>query len=70
MRGQGPKRVMFGTNWPMISPSRCLAKLDQLELDEAARHLFLGGNAHRIFRLKAESAANDVLIPTAFAEDA
>lgn len=51
MRGRGRTRVLFGTNWPMISPARCLAGLDALGLDDEARRLFLGGNATRIFRL-------------------
>jgi hypothetical protein len=49
LRGPGRSRVLFGTNWPMLSPQRALAKLDALGLDEEARGLFLGGNAERIF---------------------
>lgn len=51
LRGPGRTRVMFGTNWPMISPQRCLAHLDALDLDAEARELFLGGNARRVFAL-------------------
>lgn len=51
MRGQGRSRVMFGTNWPMLSPARALEKLDDLQLDDKARHLFLEGNARRVFDL-------------------
>lgn len=51
MRGRGRDRVLFGSNWPMISPARCLARLAELDLDEDARRLFLGGNAARVFRL-------------------
>lgn len=49
LRGPGRTRVLFGTNWPMLSPERALAKLDALGLDDEARTLFLGGNAERIF---------------------
>jgi predicted TIM-barrel fold metal-dependent hydrolase len=49
MRGRGRTRVLFGTNWPMLSPQRCLEWLDDLQLDDEARELFLGGNAARIF---------------------
>jgi hypothetical protein len=49
MRGPGRSRVMFGTNWPMLSPQRALARLDSLDLDDEARALFLGGNAQRVF---------------------
>ncbi|MGH6694780.1 amidohydrolase family protein [Sphingopyxis sp.] len=51
MRGAGRSRIMFGTNWPMISPAACLAKRDALELDDEASALFLGGNAARVFGL-------------------
>jgi predicted TIM-barrel fold metal-dependent hydrolase len=49
--GSGRTRVMFGTNWPMLSPARALERLDGLGLDNDARHLFLAGNARRVFRL-------------------
>ncbi len=51
MRGAGRSRVLFGSNWPMLSPARCLAKLDDLQLDDEAKRLFLGGNAARVFGL-------------------
>jgi uncharacterized protein len=51
MRGRGRDRVMFGTNYPMLTAKRCLAGLDALGLDEEARSLFLSGNARRVFRL-------------------
>lgn len=51
MRGPGRTRVLFGTNWPMLSASTCLARLDKLGLDDEAKGLFLGGNAERIFGL-------------------
>ncbi|MGO1053013.1 amidohydrolase family protein [Crossiella sp. CA198] len=54
LRGRGRDRVMFGTNWPMLSASRALARIDELGLDEQARQLFLGGNARRVFRLAAD----------------
>lgn len=51
LRGEGRTRVLFGTNWPMLSPGRCLRGLDDLGLDEETTDLFLGGNATRIFHL-------------------
>jgi len=51
MRGEGRSRVLFGSNWPMLSPGRCLAKIDALKLDDEAKGMFLGGNAARIFGL-------------------
>jgi predicted TIM-barrel fold metal-dependent hydrolase len=49
--GHGRKKVLFGSNFPMITPSECLADLDALGLSDEARALFLGGNATRVFRL-------------------
>ena len=51
MKGEGKKRVMFGTNFPMLSASRCLAKLDALNLDDKTKALFLGENAKRVYGL-------------------
>ena len=49
MRESGRTRVLFGTNWPMLSAQRCLERLDELGLDADARDLYLGGNAARVF---------------------
>lgn len=51
MRGHGRKKVLFGSNFPMITPTDCLADLDALGLDEEAKRLFLGDNARRVFAL-------------------
>lgn len=51
MRGHGRHRVLFGTNWPMLSPAQCLEHLEALGLDDEATDLFLGGNASRVFGL-------------------
>jgi len=51
MRGHGRSKVLFGSNFPMITPSACLAKLDALALDDAAKSAFLGDNAARVFGL-------------------
>lgn len=53
MRGPGAGRVLFGTNWPMISPQHALAAIDELNLGDQARDLFLGGAARKVFRLNA-----------------
>jgi predicted TIM-barrel fold metal-dependent hydrolase len=53
MRANGKKKVMFGTNYPMITPSRCLEGLDGLELDNERRELFLFRNAERVFNLRS-----------------
>ncbi|GAA0476624.1 amidohydrolase family protein [Parasphingorhabdus litoris] len=51
MKGLGSKRVMFGTNWPMLSPQQCLQHLDQLDLTPEQQDAFLFGNARRVFNL-------------------
>ena len=53
MMGRGRSKVLFGSNFPMITPLDCLAGLPGLGLDDEARALFLGGNARRVFRLEA-----------------
>ena len=49
MKGHGRHKVLFGTNYPMITPAKALEGVDALGLDEQARQLFLGGNATRVF---------------------
>jgi uncharacterized protein len=51
MRADGRRKVLFGSNYPMIQPEAALADLDALELDDEARELFLGGTARRVFGL-------------------
>jgi uncharacterized protein len=51
----GRRKVMFGTNYPMLSHHQALEHLDELELDADTRALFLGGNANRLLGLGGES---------------
>lgn len=51
LKGRGKTKVMFGTNYPMMTAARALAHLDDLELDDETRQLFLSGNARRVFAL-------------------
>jgi predicted TIM-barrel fold metal-dependent hydrolase len=51
MRGRGRRKVLFGTNYPMITPARALDGIEALGLDDEAAALFLAGNARRVFRL-------------------
>lgn len=51
MRTHGRNKVLFGTNYPMITPVKALQGLDDLGLDEKTRALFLSQNTARIFRL-------------------
>jgi len=52
MRGRGARKVMFGTNYPMLTASACLADLPVLALGEEAERLFLADNARRVFKLE------------------
>jgi predicted TIM-barrel fold metal-dependent hydrolase len=49
MAGHGRRKVLFGSNFPMIQPAACMAQLDLLGLDEEATALFLHDNAARVF---------------------
>jgi predicted TIM-barrel fold metal-dependent hydrolase len=49
LRGHGRRKVLFGSNYPMITPAQALSRLDELGLDDEARGLFLAGNAARLF---------------------
>jgi predicted TIM-barrel fold metal-dependent hydrolase len=51
MRTHGRKKVLFGTNYPMIEAVKALEGLDELGLDQEALELFLGGNAAHVFKI-------------------
>jgi len=51
MKGPGKRKVLFGSNYPMIQPSKCMEQLDALGLSEDAERLFLYENAKRVFGL-------------------
>ncbi len=53
MRGRGAKKVMFGSNYPMLTPAACLEGLDALALSREALELYFHGNARKVFRLDA-----------------
>lgn len=49
LRSNGADKVLFGTNYPMMTPERALARLDELGLSEQTRAKFLHDNAARVF---------------------
>lgn len=51
LKHHGRHKVMFGTNYPMITPKDCLARLDELDLSADVRTAYLSGNATRVFGL-------------------
>jgi predicted TIM-barrel fold metal-dependent hydrolase len=42
-------RVLFGSDWPVITPQRWLDEFDQLGLPDAVREKILLSNAQRLF---------------------
>ena len=53
--GSGRRKVLFGSNYPMIFHDRALEGLDDLGLDEETRELYLHENARRVFGLAAKT---------------
>jgi predicted TIM-barrel fold metal-dependent hydrolase len=51
MKAHGRGKVLFGTNYPMLLPDKCLQDIDMLGLDEEGRGLFLHKNAEMVFGL-------------------
>ena len=51
LRAHGRRKVLFGSNYPMLTPRRALEDLDSLALDQETTDLFLHQNARRIYRL-------------------
>ena len=51
MKANGKRKVMFGTNYPMLTPEACLKELDSLGLEDDVRELFLAKNAESVFAL-------------------
>ena len=49
--GSGRRKVLFGTNYPMILPEHAVEGLDALGLDSETEELFLRGNARRLLGL-------------------
>jgi predicted TIM-barrel fold metal-dependent hydrolase len=53
LKRHGRRKVLFGTNYPMLTAAKCLEGFDELELDEEVKELFLHGNAQRVFKVNA-----------------
>ncbi|MFE0730694.1 amidohydrolase family protein [Streptomyces antibioticus] len=51
LRGRGRRKVLFGSDYPMITPGQALEHPGEPGLDEEATELFLSGNARRVFSL-------------------
>jgi predicted TIM-barrel fold metal-dependent hydrolase len=55
LHGHGRKKVLFGTNYPMLTAEECLSGLETLGLDEQTLDLFLRANACRAFGISVRS---------------
>lgn len=51
MSTYGQDKVLFGTNFPMLSLQECMQQATELKISEDAKAKFLAGNARRVFRL-------------------
>ncbi len=47
----GAERILFGTDFPLLSQSRCLAQARQSGLNKEEQRLILGDNARRLLRI-------------------
>jgi len=48
----GAERVLFGSDWPMADPARCVAAIEALGLGAEATAAVLGDNAARLLKLE------------------
>ncbi|MFJ2828202.1 amidohydrolase family protein [Streptomyces sp. NPDC087263] len=55
LRGRGRRKVLVGSNYPMITPGQTLEHLPDLHLDEEVTVLFLSADARSVFRLDDHS---------------
>lgn len=51
IKAHGKRKVMFGSNYPMLTPEVCLSELDRLGLDGETSEFFLRQNARAVFSL-------------------
>lgn len=51
-----PDRVLFGTDWPVISPGRWLTDFERIPLPEDVKHRIVYANAHRLLFGEAAGA--------------
>ena len=49
----GDDKVLFASDWPLLSPGRLLKEINSLNLPEETRDLILAGNARRLLGIKA-----------------
>lgn len=50
----GDDKVLFGSDWPLLSPGRLLKEINSLNLSKETKDLILAGNAQKLLGIKAE----------------
>jgi len=45
----GPEKMLFGSDWPLLSPQRVIEHIKAAGLNQAEFNAILGGNARRLF---------------------
>jgi predicted TIM-barrel fold metal-dependent hydrolase len=48
----GRDKILFGSDWPLLRPSRLREEIDSLELPPETRELILSGNAQRLLNIE------------------
>ena len=51
LQTHGAKKVLFGTNYPMITAATALAGIEELGLSDETKKAFLFDNASRVYGL-------------------
>jgi predicted TIM-barrel fold metal-dependent hydrolase len=46
------KKMLFGSDWPVITPDRWIADFEKLDIKEEVRPLIMKENAARLLKLK------------------
>jgi predicted TIM-barrel fold metal-dependent hydrolase len=49
----GRDRILFGSDWPLLTPGRLLQEINSLGLPEETKNLILSGNAQRLLNIKS-----------------
>jgi hypothetical protein len=52
LKTNGKEKVLFGTNYPMITPNQALKDIDKLDLESDTKKKFLFENAKKVFKIK------------------
>lgn len=51
LKTYGQDKVLFGTDWPVISPERAIKEIDELGISDSVKEKLLRTNAQRLFKL-------------------